>query len=102
MLHNRNYGWYVNNFSKFLIDHGHEFSAFEVNHRGDRILHFLAATGMVARLSDVITNHAVDLNQMNPAGEIPLLGACRSGHADVARLLLQYGASPAAADNGET
>jgi ankyrin repeat protein len=71
-----------------------------VNTRGDRLLQAAAAIGadqLVERLLPY-----VDVNQSNAKGETALLCACRSGHADVVKVLLDNGARAIQSKNGES
>ena len=63
-----------------------------VNIRGDRIIHAAAAVGAYRLIQELLTNIKIDVNQRNAKGETALLCACRSGHPDIVKLLLDSGA----------
>lgn len=68
---------------------------YRVNKRGDRILHMAAACGQPQAVEALLDNFpALTVNQLNDAGETPLLSACRSGHPKVVKLLIERGADP--------
>ncbi len=63
-----------------------------VNIRGDRIIHAAAAVGAFGLIQKLLTDIKIDVNQRNARGETALLCACRSGHPDMVKLLLDSGA----------
>lgn len=63
-----------------------------VNMRGDRIIHAAAAVGAYGLTQELLTEIKIDVNQRNAKGETALLCACRSGHPDIVKLLLDSGA----------
>jgi ankyrin repeat protein len=62
------------------------------NKRGDRLLHAAAAVGAFGFLQILVTDFKFDVNQQNAKGETALLCACRSGHPDIVKFLLDSGA----------
>ncbi|KAI0886549.1 ankyrin [Annulohypoxylon maeteangense] len=64
-----------------------------VNKRGDRITHASAAVGAYGLLRELITDFKLPVDLLNSKGETALLCACRSGHAESVKLLLDNGAS---------
>ncbi|KAI1413517.1 ankyrin [Hypoxylon sp. FL1857] len=74
-----------------------------VNTRGDKLVHALAAVGAYGLLKELLVDFKVPVDMLNLEGETALLCACRSGHADSVKLLLDNGASASIqAVNGET
>jgi ankyrin repeat protein len=63
-----------------------------VNIHGDRIIHAAAAVGAYGLIQKLLTDIKIDVNQRNAKGETALLCACRSGHPDMVKLLLDSGA----------
>jgi len=103
MLHGLDHTWLRGeaNFDRVLND-TRTLHDFAINRHGDRLIHFAASCGMIDAVSKLL-NAGFDINQVNPLGETALLCACRSGQADMARLLLRNDASAAiTALNGET
>ncbi|KAI2465957.1 ankyrin [Annulohypoxylon bovei var. microspora] len=64
-----------------------------VNKRGDKITHASAAVGAYGLLKELITDVKVPVDLLNSEGETALLCACRSGHPEMVKLLLENGAS---------
>ncbi|KAL2396882.1 hypothetical protein ABEF93_004316 [Exophiala dermatitidis] len=66
-----------------------------VNKRGDRILHMAASCGEPQAITALLDNFpTLTVNQLNDAGETPLLSACRAGQREVVKLLIEIGADP--------
>lgn len=63
-----------------------------VNVRGDPIIHAAAAVGAYGLARELLTDIKIDVSQRNAKGETALLCACRSGHPDIAKLLLDSAA----------
>jgi ankyrin repeat protein len=75
----------------------------KVNQRGDFILHGAAATGCFRLVESLLKIKGVKVDQLNAKGETALLCACRSGHPDIVKLLLDNGAKASIqANNGES
>lgn len=82
---------------------GGELQNVVVTARGDRLVHAAAAVGAYGVVNALLTNTKVDVNQQNAKGETALLCACRSGHANIVKLLLDSGAKASIqSDSGET
>jgi len=62
------------------------------NKRGDRLIHAAAAVGAFGFLQILLTGFKFDVNQQDAKGETALLCACRSGHPDIVKFLLDSGA----------
>ena len=67
-------------------------SNFQVNKRGDRILHIAASSGWLEAVEALIDTYSVPVNLLNDQGETALLSACRAGHTRVVHILLNLGA----------
>ena len=52
----------------------------------------LVRDGDLKSVESFISNHEVDLNQVNRTGISPLMVACTNGHVEIAKLLLKKGA----------
>jgi ankyrin repeat protein len=77
--------------------------ALKVNKRGDGVLHFAASCGKRHAVHMLINTYGVDVDFANEQGETALLCACRSGHIQTVRLLLEAGAKASiTAKNGES
>lgn len=63
-----------------------------VNTKGDGLLHAGAAVGAFGLVRELLTDMNFDVNKQNQKGETALLCACRSGHPDIVKLLLDNGA----------
>lgn len=75
----------------------------KVNQRGDYILHAAAAVGSFRLVESMLNNKYVKVDQLNAKGETSLLCACRSGHPDIVKLLLDHSAKASIqATNGES
>ena len=75
----------------------------KANLRGDHLIHAAAAFGSERRIRELLTDKHININQLNSKGETALLCACRSGHPDVVKFLLDNGAKASiSATNGET
>jgi ankyrin repeat protein len=62
-----------------------------VNH--DSPLHCAAMCGSLQAARHLVEKHKMEVNGLNGRAETPLFLACRSGHFEVARFLLRYGAN---------
>ena len=72
-----------------------DIAGYRVNKRGDRILHIAASCGHPQAVEALLDKFpALMVNQLNDAGETPLLSACRSGHREVVEVLMKRGADP--------
>jgi ankyrin repeat protein len=79
------------------------FSTADLSLHTDNLFHFAASAGFVATVSLWADPIPISINEKGKGGETALLQACRSGHLDVTRLLLRYGAdSKIASSNGDT
>lgn len=66
-------------------------------------LHIAASAGSLQAVRELLSRRSIDINQGNQQGETPLTIAAARAHTDVARLLLQNGASVfAVTDQGAT
>jgi hypothetical protein len=75
------------------VDSGEErtFDCDEMDRDRNTALHFAARRGDGAMISVLMCARA-NINVSNGQGETPLLAACRAGHLDVCRLLIEKGA----------
>lgn len=74
-----------------------------VNKRGDNLIHAAAAVGAFGLLQTLVTDFQIDINKRNDYGETALLCACRSGHPNTVKVLLDKGAlASIQAVNGES
>ena len=74
-----------------------------VNTRGDGLLHASSALGAYKLVHKLLTTMKFEVNQRNKKGETALLCACRSGHPDIVKLLLDNGARAAIqSEDGES
>jgi ankyrin repeat protein len=64
----------------------------------NNLLHCAAMMGCLQAVEFLVADLRTDINTRNDRGETPLFLACRSGHAVVARYLLESGANPAIAN----
>ncbi|KAK3348712.1 ankyrin repeat-containing domain protein [Lasiosphaeria hispida] len=79
------------------------FSTADLSLNTDNVFHFAASAGFVATVGLWADPIPISINEKGTGGETALLQACRSGHLDVIRLLLRYGADPkVASSNGDT
>ena len=53
----------------------------------------LVRDGDLKSVESFLSNHEVDLNQVNRTGISPLMVACTNGHVEIAKLLLKKGAN---------
>lgn len=82
---------------------GCEAELIKMNDQGDTILHFAASAGFLATPFSWLTIRPTDINDKGQFEETPLLHACRSGHYELADILLDLGADPTiASKNGDT
>lgn len=71
------------------------FDSIYVNHRGHGLLHMAATQGALTALAHIYTKYKCSIDLSNKSvDESPLLCACRSGHYDCAKFLLENGANP--------
>ena len=105
MLHGYIQGqWLQDDFFMDQVDKIENLSQFQVNKRGDSMLHFAASCGRHRPFKALIVDRHMNINQRNPVGETPLLCACRSGQGGIAILCLKNYRADASisATNGET
>ncbi|KAM7183179.1 hypothetical protein V8F20_012715 [Naviculisporaceae sp. PSN 640] len=77
-------------------------SSQQLNEFNDTELHIASVRGEYDEVVRICSGPGVDVNVTNSRGETPLLLACRSGHANIARHLLKLGADASLVNcNGE-
>eukprot|EP00607_Mallomonas_marina_P004181 CAMPEP_0182427716 /NCGR_PEP_ID=MMETSP1167-20130531/19007_1 /TAXON_ID=2988 /ORGANISM="Mallomonas Sp, Strain CCMP3275" /LENGTH=309 /DNA_ID=CAMNT_0024610155 /DNA_START=157 /DNA_END=1087 /DNA_ORIENTATION=+ len=71
------------------------------DNEGDTALSSAAFWKKISCIQSLVTEYHADVNTVNDAGITPLMWACHRGHADLAALLVSYGANIYAKNNEE-
>jgi ankyrin repeat protein len=70
-----------------------------IKHSYERLLHILAYRGRISDCRTMLKLGYYDVNETDAWGETALLVACRTGHAQIAELLIESAADPRIASN---
>ncbi|KAJ4185177.1 hypothetical protein NW755_008621 [Fusarium falciforme] len=90
--------------SALLREAGFNVNKFQVNSRGDSLLHHASACGFVSATRSLISlfKGQLDINVVNKHGETALLSASRAGQSETVKMLLGNGADLRPSNLGES
>lgn len=74
------------------IMENHNINDYIVDIRGNRLLHLASLVGHIAATRSLLSLKGIGVNVRNDTGETPLLLACKAGHAEIVKMLVDSGA----------